>query len=158
MKKLGRQALLFGSALMILSFPTIAISDQKEDCIVGGRVFEEAILAQAISIAFGEVIDWHRVDYYTLSKSMQNRLEADVAAMMPRSQSVVADLQSQAIGWNREGMDGHSMMRKILLKGLKGVGEGYSVKCLKTQQENENKPAQPNGGEKGDSSHKKTRS
>lgn len=157
-RKLGKTTLFASLALAALNIPAMAIADSKEDCIVGGRVFEAALVAQAVNIAFGDDIDWRRVDYYSLSKPMQSRLVADVAAMRPNIEMNVSNLRSEIDGWNRQGMDGLYMFREIVHKAFLGTGEEYSVICLKRQQENESKAVQPNGEKKGNSSPKKTRS
>lgn len=115
----------------VLAIPLAAMADPKQDCLVAGRVFEEAFRSDVLQLAYGERTDWRRVDYYMLPKEMQDRIEADVVHMRPSIESAIVDTKKEIPNWKRQGMDGDHMAREILIKGSKGLGENYSINCLK---------------------------
>ncbi|TFW72964.1 hypothetical protein C3Y98_00975 [Methylotenera oryzisoli] len=128
-----KKMLLACASMLLLLQPLAATADSKQDCIVSGRVFQDAMRSEVLSIAYGEQIDWRRIDYYTLPKSAQERIEVDISKMRPTAESIVANVQKDVSEWNRQGMDGNSMAREILLGGMENLAEKYAIQCLKAQ-------------------------
>ena len=131
--------LIFATFLLALK-PLAVFADSKHDCITGGKVFQDAMRSNVLSIAYGERSDWRRVDYYSLPKKMQASIETDVSKMLPAAESIVANVQKDVPEWKRQGMDGDHMANEILMRGIKDLGENYAIRCLKAHQEEEKAP------------------
>jgi hypothetical protein len=135
MQKLSKHILANFTLFFIFIKPFAAAADPKQDCIIGGRVFQEAMRSEVFSIAYRERIDWRRVDYHLLPKKTQERIEADVMKMRPAAESIVAGMQKKILEWKRQGMDGDYMAGEVFLRSMKDIGEQYTVSCLIEHQE-----------------------
>lgn len=92
---------LICTILFLVLKPLAVFADPKQDCITGGRVFQDAMQSEVLSIAYGERTDWRRVDYYSLPKKMQARIETYVSKMLPAAESIVANVQKDVPEWKR---------------------------------------------------------
>ncbi|GEM_PF-5631703 len=129
------------SAIIFLALkPLYVFADPKQDCIAGGKVFQDAMQSEVLFIANGERTDWRRIDYYSLPKKMQARIETDVSKMLPVAESIVSNVQKDVPEWKRQGMDGDHMANEILMRGMKDLGENYAIRCLKEHQVEEDVP------------------
>jgi len=122
--------------IVVISLQPLAVlGDSKNDCVVAGKVFQDAMQSETLKIAYGEHTDWRRIDYYMLPERTQERIESDVIQMRATAESVVADIKKDIPEWKRQGLDSLSMSREILMRGLSNLGEEYAIRCLKALQQ-----------------------
>ena len=124
-----RKFIAIAVALFIVS---AAHAGPKEHCVASGEVFSNAMTAEALRLSFAEVRDWRRTDYYSLPQEFRTLVEQSLVQMRPEVQSIVDTVMGKIPKWNKDGHDGRSIARQIMLGGFRQSSDDFAVMCLKT--------------------------
>lgn len=124
-----RKLIAAAGALAVMS---VAHAGPKERCVASGEVFRNAMTAEALRLSYAEVHDWRRTDYYSLPQEFRTMVEQTLEQMRPQVQSTVDTVMGKIPKWNRDGLDGRSIARQIMLGGFSRSNDDFAVMCLKT--------------------------
>jgi hypothetical protein len=87
--------------------------------------------AEALRVAFNEVIDWQGIGYYSLPKSKREQVLKDLEVLKVGAAEGATQTMSKVPDWNRDGMNGLALARDVLKGAYANVREKYAVRCLK---------------------------
>lgn len=116
--------------LLVMSQPH-AHAGVAEACTVAGGVFRNAVLAQALKIAFNEEHEWEGKSFRSLPPSWKELLISDIGEFKPKLLPLVATVMKNVPDWNAQGLNGMSKARSEILRGLAATNDAYVILCIK---------------------------